>query len=148
MTLTFNNMPTAVVFLDIEKAFDTTWHNGLLYKLSASLIKLISSFLSNTTAVVFLDIEKAFDTTWHNGLLYKLSASLIKLISSFLSNRKLSVSVEGEMSTPRIMKAGVPQGSALSPTLFNMYINDTPQTIGVHLALFADDTCLHAIDLL
>jgi hypothetical protein len=48
------------------------------------------------------------------------------------------------MSTPRIMKAGVPQGSDLSPTLFNMYINDTPQAIGVHLALFADYTCLCA----
>jgi hypothetical protein len=34
-TLNFNNnMPTAAVFLDIEKAFDTTWHLGLLYKLS------------------------------------------------------------------------------------------------------------------
>jgi hypothetical protein len=44
-----NNMSTAVVFLDIEKAFET-WHLGLLYKLSTlqfsmSLIKLISSFL-------------------------------------------------------------------------------------------------------
>jgi hypothetical protein len=43
-------MSTAAVFLDIEKAFDTTWHPGLLYKLSnlkfsASLIILISSFL-------------------------------------------------------------------------------------------------------
>jgi hypothetical protein len=47
---------------------------------------------------------------------------------------------------PRIMKAGVPQGSVLSPTLFNMYINNTPQTIGVHLALFADDTCLYATE--
>jgi hypothetical protein len=28
--------------------------------------------------------------------------------------------------------------------MFNMYINDTPQTIGVHLALFADATCLYA----
>jgi hypothetical protein len=42
---------TAAVFLDIEKSFDTTWHLGLLYKLSKlkfsiSLIKLISSFLS------------------------------------------------------------------------------------------------------
>jgi hypothetical protein len=50
------------------------------------------------------------------------------------------------MSTPRIIKARVPQGSVLSPTLFNMYINDTPQAIGVHLALFADDTCLYGTD--
>jgi hypothetical protein len=104
-----------------------------------------------STAAVFLDIEKAFDTTWHNGLLCKLSkmnfsASLIKLISSFISNRKFSVSVEGEMSTPRIMKAGVPQGSVLSPTLFNMHINDMPQASGVHLALFADDACLYATE--
>jgi hypothetical protein len=50
------------------------------------------------------------------------------------------------MSTPREMQAGVPQGSVLSPTLYNMYINDAPQTHGVHLALFADDTCLYATD--
>jgi hypothetical protein len=59
---------------------------------------------------------------------------------------KPSVSVEGEMSTPRIMKAGVPQDSVLSPTLFNMYINDRLQAIGVHLALFADDICLYATE--
>jgi hypothetical protein len=29
-----NNMSMAEVFLDIEKAFDTTWHSGLLCKLS------------------------------------------------------------------------------------------------------------------
>jgi hypothetical protein len=35
VTLNFNNnMSTAAVFLDIEKAFGTTWHPGLLYKLS------------------------------------------------------------------------------------------------------------------
>jgi hypothetical protein len=33
VTLNFNdNMPTAAVFLDIEKAFDTTWHSGILCK--------------------------------------------------------------------------------------------------------------------
>jgi hypothetical protein len=76
---------------------------------------------------VFLDIEKAFDTTWQSGLPYKLSklefsTSLIKLTGSFLSQRKFSVSVEGGMSSPKEMQAGVPQGSVLSPTLFNMYI--------------------------
>jgi hypothetical protein len=50
------------------------------------------------------------------------------------------------MSTPRIIQAWVPEGIVLSPTLFNMYINDTPQTIGVHLALSADDTCLYVTE--
>jgi hypothetical protein len=36
-------------------------------------------------------------------------------------------------------------GSALSTTLYSMYIIDAPETPGVHLALFADDTCLYAI---
>jgi hypothetical protein len=85
-----------------------------------------------STAAVFLDIEKAFDTTWQPGFLYKLtklqfSTSFIKLIGSFLSQKKFRVSVEGEMSTPRSMQAGVPQGYVLSPTLYNFY-SDTPQT--------------------
>jgi hypothetical protein len=106
------------------------------------------NFYSNmSTAAVFLDIEKAFDTTWHPGLLYKLSklqfsTRLIKRINSFLSQRKFRVSVEGEISTPRYMQAGVPQSSVLSPTLYNLYINDTPQTPDVNLALFGDDACL------
>jgi hypothetical protein len=104
-----------------------------------------------STAAVFLDIEKAFDTTWHPGLLYKLSkmhflTSFIKLISSFLSNRKFRVSVEGEMSTPREIKAGVPQGSVLSPPLYSLSINDAAQSPGVYLALFADDTCIYCTD--
>jgi hypothetical protein len=73
-----------------------------------------------STAAVFLDIEKAFDKIWHLGLLYKLSElkfsiSLIKLISSFLSQGKFRVAVEGEMSTPRDIRAEVPQGYVLSP---------------------------------
>jgi hypothetical protein len=50
------------------------------------------------------------------------------------------------MSTPREMQAGVPQVSVLSPTLYNLNINDIPQRIGVNLALFGDDTCLYATE--
>jgi hypothetical protein len=51
VTISFNNMSTAAEFLDIKNSFDITWHSGLLCKLSklefsTSLIKLISSFLS------------------------------------------------------------------------------------------------------
>jgi hypothetical protein len=91
-----------------------------------------------------LDIENAFDTTWHLGLLYKLfkfkiSTTVIKLINSILSQR---VSVEDEMSTPRYIQAGMPQGSVLSPTLYSLCVNDTPRTPVVYLGLFADDTCV------
>jgi hypothetical protein len=48
---------------------------------------------------------------------------------------------QGEMFTPRDMQAAVPQGSVLSSTLYYLYINDSPQTTGVDLALFASDTC-------
>jgi hypothetical protein len=63
VTLNFNNnMLMAVVFLDIEKAFDTTWQLGLLYKLSElkfsmSVIKLISYFLSQRNFRVSIEGE-------------------------------------------------------------------------------------------
>jgi hypothetical protein len=46
-----NNMPTAAVFLDIEKTFDTTWNCDILNKLSElefsiSLIELLASFIT------------------------------------------------------------------------------------------------------
>jgi hypothetical protein len=62
------------------------------------------------------------------------------------SDRIFRVSVEGEMSTPRETQAGVQQSFVLSPTLFNLYINDAPQTHVVHLALFAEETCPYVTD--
>jgi len=63
VTLNFNNnISTAAVFLDIEKAFDTIWHPGLLYilsklLLSVDLLKLISSYLSHTKFRVLAEGE-------------------------------------------------------------------------------------------
>jgi len=53
---------------------------------------------------------------------------------------------EVEVSIPRNIQAGVPQGSVLSPTLYSLYMNDISQRIGVYLSLFADDTCLYYTD--
>lgn len=55
-----NRHSTGIVFLDIEKAFDSIWHDGLLYKLNTFgypiyLQKLIKSFLSERNFVVSVD---------------------------------------------------------------------------------------------
>jgi hypothetical protein len=69
VTLNFNNISTAAVFLNIEKAFDTTWYTGLLYiyklskfDFSVSLIKLISSFLYKRKCFVSVEALFADDT--------------------------------------------------------------------------------------
>jgi hypothetical protein len=63
VTLNFNNnVPTAAVFLDIDKAFDITLYTGLLYKLSelefsTSLIKLIAYSLTDRKFRVLVEGE-------------------------------------------------------------------------------------------
>lgn len=55
---------TGIVFLDIEKAFDSIWHNGIIFKLNKFgypiyLQKIIKSFLSERYFVVNVDTEKS-----------------------------------------------------------------------------------------
>jgi hypothetical protein len=57
-----NDMSTAEVFSDIEKAFDTTWHCGLLYKLSElhfspSLLKLITHSFPTENSDLYLTVN-------------------------------------------------------------------------------------------
>ena len=101
------------------------------------------------TVAAFLDVERAFDRVWHEGLLYKLIAlefphNLILSMQSFLKNRTFKIKVHNSLSPPGTIAAGVPQGSVLSPTLFNLYTNDIPQLPSTTLFLYADDTVITA----
>ena len=102
---------------------------------------------------VFLDVEGAFDKVWVNGLLRKVfsarfSDNLTRLIASFLKERSLKVRV-GDADSCRVhMKAGTPQGAVLSPTLFNLFVDDIETLIGegVQLAQYADDIAIWVAD--
>ena len=63
-------------------------------------------------------------------------------MESFLSERYQRVLINGQSSEWASIKAGVPQGSILSPLLFLIYTNDLSDGIISNVKLFADDTSI------
>ena len=61
------------VFLDISKAFDKVWHEGLIFKLkqngiSGDLLQILSDFLSNRKQRVVLNGQNSSWTNVHAGV--------------------------------------------------------------------------------
>jgi hypothetical protein len=69
---------------------------------------------------------------------------LLNSLTSFLSNRQFSVKINDNFSSFQPILAGVPQGSILGPTLFNIYTSDIPQSPHINIILFADDTAIYS----
>lgn len=68
---------------------------------------------------------------------------LVLIIRDFLTDRSFRYRIEGTLSEPHPIRAGVPQGSVLSPTLYSLFTNDVPKHPKVQLGLFADDTAIY-----
>ena len=57
------------------------------------------------------------------------------------------MNLDGNISDSRLVGYGVLQGSVVGPTLFSIYINDLPNTIGLEgMQKYADDTVLYGSD--
>lgn len=104
----------------------------------------------NCAMLVLLDLSAAFDTVSHQILLDRLEllgvmATVLSWFRSFLEDCSQKVFLRLHVSSASPLVCGVPQGSALSPTLFNVYLAPLAPIIeqfGVKVVSYADDTQL------
>ena len=83
--------------------------------------------------ICFVDLKKAFDSVWREGLLYKLlstgiGGSFFNIIQNMYSKCKFHVKLDDGLTHEFETNIGVKQGYVISPTLFNIFLNDLPDS--------------------
>ena len=99
---------------------------------------------------VFIDLKKAYDTMWKGAVLKNLNemdirGNMFNYILSFGQDREFKVKVGNAMSSTKIQENGTPQGSVISPTLFNIAINNLSKKIkdpNITISQYADDCAI------
>lgn len=98
---------------------------------------------------IFLDLSKAFDTVSVPKLIMKLESVGVRgipleIFKDYLKNRKQSIKIDNHLSDEFLVSYGVPQGGILSPTLFQIYLNDLCRLNlpNGRIYAYADDTAI------
>ena len=125
-----------------RKSHSTT---TILPKLRDDILKSVNH--GEITMAIFGDYSKAFDTANHSTILQNLinlgfDKVSVKLICSYLCERYQYVQINEKSSSKKLIEFGVPQGSALGPILFNLYVSDMQNLIKSSICQHADKkTC-------
>ena len=95
------------------------------------------------TVAMAIDFSKAFDTVNHTKLIDSISqttlhSNTVRWLSTYLRGRSAFCKYIEATSAHRKVKTGVPQGSVISPLLFNFFVSNYPTNCELHSA-YADD---------
>jgi hypothetical protein len=98
------------------------------------------------SAMCAVDISKAFDAINHVWLIEmilgtNLHPNLVRWLKAYITGHRAWCMYGLKSSSQFILCSGVPQGSVLSPAIFNFYVSDCP-TNGDILESYADDFSL------
>ena len=96
---------------------------------------------------VFVDLSAAYDTVKHRRLLCKVlemtgDVHRTDLLRTMLESRRFFVILSLKKSRWERQIIELPQGSVLTPMLFNIYTNDQPVHTDTRSCIYADDLCI------
>lgn len=141
-------------FVDLNNTLDSTQHGfRSRHSTESALIMAMEEIRrvmeeGGRAVLILLDLTAAFDTVNHGVLLERLkdvgiTDIALTLLRSILDSRVQQIYWDGIQSEEFHLPCGVPQGSALSPTLFNLYVTPLAKLIkDLQLVSYADDTQL------
>ena len=100
---------------------------------------------------LLLDLSKAFDCVPHQLLIQELDcigvgSEALVWFTSYLSGRSQRVCCNQEAAQWKPVSRGVPQGSCLSPLLFNIFVRNIPTIAETECVQYADDITESAAD--
>ena len=98
----------------------------------------------HVVGALLVDLSKAFDNVPHQLLLQELlnagcAQTTVRWFHSYLTGREQRVIQRPIVTDWKSVTRGVPQGSGLSPLLFNIFTRELPQRCQSTIHMFADD---------
>ena len=90
---------------------------------------------------VSLDISLEFDSL---ACVWQRKPPSFLDIFNLLHSSSQHVAINGTLSSPHLVKAGVPHSSILGPVLFVIYINDLSNALDIPFFLFASDLIMYS----
>jgi hypothetical protein len=129
-----------VYFMDSNNFFNPNHHAyRSFHSTTTAMLQMYTTWLDaleqgDMAAVCMIDMSAAFDVVDTALLLdkmkmYGFDRNAVQWTWSYLTYRSQSVYIEGSLSSPLSLIAGVPQGSILGPLFYTIFTNELPEVV-------------------